>query len=125
MRFTLPVSTTRQIGETYINSQGLVLGVILSKKDVIIVDADANESTQPTTKIAVFGACAIKCNVNAEITEETPIWYDDTSGEFKMFTSNDLSKKIVGFITPHHKDGNNNIISNYDISLYEFQLLGF
>ena len=125
MRFTLTVNTTREIGETYISSHGLVLGVILSKKDVIVVDADGNESTQPAKKIAAFGDCAIKCNVNAEITEETPIWYDTASNEFKMFTSDDLSKKIIGFITPHRKDENNNIISNYDVSLYEFKLLGF
>ena len=125
MRFTLLVNTTREIGETYINSHGLVLGVILNKKDVIIVDADGNESTQSTTKIAAFGDCAIKCTVDAAITEETPIWYDTASNEFKMFTSDDLSKKIIGFITPHRKDENNNIISNYDVSLYEFKLLGF
>ena len=125
MRFTLAGNTTRQIGETYINTHGLVLGVILNKKELTIVDDEGNESTQPSIKIAAFGSCAIKCNVSEEITEETPIWYDASSSEFKMFTSNDLSEKIVGFIKPHYKDENNNIISDYDISLYEFQLLGF
>ena len=54
MRFTLAGNTTRQIGESYINTHGLSLGVILNKK----------------------------CDASTEITEETPVWYDVSLHKF-------------------------------------------
>ena len=112
VRFTLPFSTSREVGKTYLNSQGLVLGVILNK-------------TENSTKISAFGDCAIKCDFDTNENYMVPVWYDFNSNEFKHFTPEDLNQKIVGYIKPCQKDSAGNIISDYDMSLREFIFLGF
>ena len=112
VRFTLPFATSREVGKTYLDSQGLVLGVILSK-------------TENSTKISAFGDCAVKCDSETDESYMLPVWYDFNLNEFKYFTSDDLSQKIIGYIKPYQRDPDGNIISDYDVSLREFTFLGF
>ena len=112
VRFTLPFNSTRDLGETYLNKQGVVLGVILNK-------------TSDKTKISALGDCAIKCNISTDVSYLVPVWYDSNIHDFKAFTSEDSQNKVVGYIKPYQRDEEGNIISNYDISLREFLLIGF
>ena len=103
IRFTLPFTSTREVGETYIDSNDVVLGVILNK-------------TNSTVKVAAFGDCAIKCDSVPDEGYMLPVWYDSNSNEFKAFTPADSQNKTVGYVKPYQRDQDGNIISKYDLS---------
>lgn len=112
LRFTIPANSEREVGETYLNEHGVVLGVILSK-------------AENKTKISALGDCAIKCDFDIDLNYLVPVWYDFISHTFKEFTLEDSNNKVAGYIKPYLKDEDNNIFTKYDSSLREFILIGF
>jgi len=111
VRFTLPFATSREVGQTYLNEQGVVVGVILSK-------------TTDSIKVAVHGECAVKCNSIPDENFMVPLWYDSALNEFRAYTSTEDSQhKVAGYVKPRQIDSEGSIISNYDDSLHEFILL--
>jgi hypothetical protein len=111
LRFTIPLTSEREVGETYLNECGVAIGVILS-------------NSENTTKISAAGDCAIKCDFDIDFNYLIPVWYDFNSHKFKEFTLEDSNNRVAGYIKPYLKDEDDNILTKYDSSLREFILLG-